>query len=361
MRIFQNSGLYSGYLPRLNALASGTRTFRERLNAFLNDRFGASHFLEPVLSGDASAFFTNGDDIPLQNMWAAENGMPLKSSLESILLAQIEDHRADVFYNLDPMRFQSTFVRRLPSCVKRSIAWRAAPSPRADFSAYDRVVCNFPSILRSYAAKGWKSAYFFPAHDPALDDYACNDSRPIDILFIGGYSRHHTRRAQLLEQIASMEGRYSVAMHLDQSRLARFANSPIGSLLPLAKHRFPLQVRRVAKAALFGRAMYSALSQAKVVLNGAVDMAGSDRGNMRCFEAFGGKCALLTDAGNYPDGMISAKTMLTYDDVPDALRKLSMLLDDADFRTKISCAGNEMVRQRYSKKQQIEKFYELLL
>jgi Glycosyl transferases group 1 len=360
MRLFQNSAVYSAYLPRLNQLAAAKRTFRGRLDAFLQDRFGASHFLEPVLSGDESACFTNGDDMVLQHMWAAEHGMPASSSPEAILLAQIEDHRADVFYNLDPMRLQSPFVRRLPGCVKRSIAWRAAPSPGADFGAYDRVVCNFPSILQSYADKGWKTAFFFPAHDPVLDEYASNDARPIDILFIGGYSRHHTRRAQLLEQVASTEGQYSVVMHLDQSRLVRFAESPIGRLLPLAKHRRPPEVRRVSKPALFGRAMYSALSEAKIVLNGAVDMAGSDRGNMRCFEAFGGRCALLTDTGCYPEGMVSGETMLTYDDVGDAVVKLSMLLEDAAWRARISGAGHQMVRREYSKRRQFEKFQELL-
>jgi len=158
-----------------------------------------------------------------------------------------------------------------------------------------------------------------------------------------------------------MDAQYSVVMHLDQSRLARFAESPIGRLLPLAKHRRPLMLRRVSKPALFGRAMYSALSKAKIILNGAVDMAGSDRGNMRCFEAFGGGCALLTDAGCYPHGMENGETMITYDDVGDAIEKLSMLLGDAALRDRISRNGNQMIRRDYSKQLQIEKFHELLI
>jgi len=360
MRLFQNSAIYSAYLPRLNELAAGKRTFRERLDAFLYDRFGASHFLEPVLSGDDSAFFTNADDAVLQNMWAAEHGMPANSSPEAILLAQIENHRADVFYNLDPMRFPSAFVRRLPGCVKRSIAWRAAPSPGADFGAYDRIVCNFPAILKSYADRGWAAAFFFPAHDPVLDEYAANTERPIDILFVGAYSRHHMRRASLLEQVAALDARHSVVMHLDQSRLARFAESSLGQLLPLAKHRRPLAVRRVSKPALFGREMYSTLSKAKIVLNGAVDMAGSDRGNMRCFEALGAACALLTDSGRYPEGMTSGETMLTYDDADDAVAKSVMLLGDPTLRNRLSRSGNQMVRCRYSKREQLARFRELL-
>jgi len=360
MRLFQNSAIYAAYLPRLNQLAAGKRTFRERLDAFLDDRFGASHFLEPVLSRDESAFFTNADDLTLQQMWAAERGMPANSPPEAILLAQIEHHRADVFYNLDPLRFPSAFVRRLPACVKRTIAWRAAPSPGADFGAYDRVVCNFPSILKSYSDRGWAAAFFFPAHDPVLDAYAANEQRPVDILFVGAYSRHHTRRAALLEQVAALQGRYSVVLHLDQSRTVRLAESPLGRLLPLARHRRPLAVRRVSHPAIFGRDMYLELSRAKVVLNGAVDMAGTDRGNMRCFEAFGAACALLTDSGAYPQGMVAGETMLTYEEGADVGRQLTRLLEDPSLRNRIADSGNQMVRVRYSKRAQLERFRELL-
>lgn len=360
MRLFQNSAVYAAYLPRLNQLAAGKRTFRERLDVFLDDRFGASHFLEPVLSGDPTAFFTNADDAVLQQMWAAEHGMPTNSAPETILLAQIEDHRAEVFYNLDPMRFPSAFVRRLPGCVRRSIAWRAAPSPGADFGAYDRVVCNFPTILRSYSERGWSAAFFFPAHDPVLDEYAANEERPVDILFVGAYSRHHMRRALLLEQVAALQSQATLVMHLDQSRLVRFAESALGRLLPLARHRRPLAVRSVSRPALFGRDMYRALSRARIILNGAVDMAGTDRGNMRCFEAFGAGCALLTDTGCYPEGMIAGETMLTYDDAADAVRKLSVLLHDAPLTDRISRSGQRMVRERYSKRAQLERFRELV-
>jgi len=89
-------------------------------------------------------------------------------------------------------------------------------------------------------------------------------------------------------------------------------------------------------------------------------MAGSDRGNMRCFEAFGAGCALLTDAGCYPEGMVSGQTMLTYVDAGDAVAKLPMLLEDSTLRQRIARTGSQMVRTRYSKRVQIERFRELL-
>ena len=49
MRLFQNSGLYPSYLVRLNQLAAEASSFEERRRIFLDDRFGALHFLKPVL------------------------------------------------------------------------------------------------------------------------------------------------------------------------------------------------------------------------------------------------------------------------------------------------------------------------
>ncbi len=129
MRLFQNSGLYPAYIPRLRELSAGAESFASQLGIFLDDRFGACHFLKPVLDRHSDAFFTNGDDEQLQRQWAREHGMPAQSTLAAILLAQIEEHRTEVFYNLDPVRYPSEFIRTLPGCVKKSIAWRAAPSP----------------------------------------------------------------------------------------------------------------------------------------------------------------------------------------------------------------------------------------
>lgn len=359
MRLFQNSGLYPGYLPRLAELTHRCSTFAQARDAFLADRFGASHLLQPVLDGDAQAFFTNGDHESLQRQWSAEHGMPASTGLEEILLAQIENHRTEVFYNLDPMRYGSSFVRRLPATVKRAIAWRAAPSPGADFGAYDAVVCNFPSILRSYEERGWRSAWFAPAHDPVMDEYAARNDRPIDVLFVGGYTRHHRRRASVLEKVAALRGRHKVVYCLDRSRLTRFAESPFGRLFPLGAHRRPRDIRLVSREAVFGRELYALLASAKIVLNGAIDMAGNERGNMRCFETMGCGALLLSDAGVYPEGMVDGETLVTYQDAEHLGAAISALLADESRRRTIAGRGNAMVVTRYSKVAQWRRFQEL--
>lgn len=359
MRVFQNSGIYRAYFKRLRKLRESRHGFGAWTQAFLDDRFGAAHFLQPVLSGDPAAFFTNGDDEAAQRLWASEQGLASGTSLEDILLAQIEHHRTEVFYNLDPLRYGSDFVRKLPGCVRRSLAWRAAPSPGADFAAYDLMLCNFPTILESYRERGWRCAYFAPAHDPVMDSYAANIYRPVDVLFVGGYTRHHKRRAELLEAVAALTNQYNIRLHLDSSRLTRLAESPIGRLLPLKKHRRPAKIRAIAEGGIFGLNFYEALSQAKIVLNGAIDMAGNDRGNMRCFEAMGCGAALLSDEGNYPEGMVSGSTMLTWKTPTHAVQQIHTLLRDGSIRPRLAQAGHEMLLDNYSKSHQWQKFVRL--
>lgn len=360
MRIFQNAGLYPSYRQHFDRCHGVGQSFTVRRKKFLDDRFGAAHLLLPVLEESPEAFFTNGDDEVLQRAWARENGLSLRTPLPDVLLAQIEAHRTEVFYNLDPMRYGNEFLRRLPGCVRYSLAWRAAPSPGADFSGYGLLLCNFPSILEGYRRRGWRAAYFSPAHDPAMDSYARNEDRPVDILFVGGYTRHHMRRARMLEIVAALAPARVVRFHLDRSRLTRLAESPLGLLSPLARHRRPDAIRRVGAEPVFGLDLYGALSRAKVVLNGAIDMAGADRGNMRCFEAMGCGALLVSDEGNYPEGMLSGENMLTYAGQDDVADVLAQALDNWSATRQVAAKGNLLMRNVYNKAGQWQDFLRIV-
>jgi glycosyltransferase involved in cell wall biosynthesis len=258
------------------------------------------------------------------------------------------------------MRYQSDFIKTLPGCVKKSIAWRAAPSPNADFAAYDAIICNFQSILAGYRENGWRAEYFLPAHDPEMDKYAVNNKRPIDVLFVGGYSRHHRHRVKTLESVASLRKQYKIVYHLDRSRLTRLAESPLGYLLPLGSYRRPADIRAVDETPIFGRDLYEAISRSKIVLNGAVDMAGSDRGNMRCFEAMGCGALMVSDAGIYPNEMADGRSMLTYQDSNDARDIISEVLANPERLRSLASSGSTLIRDRYSKERQWSDFESLL-
>jgi hypothetical protein len=132
-------------------LTRGATTFADHIGAFLDFRQNAAHILLPIDQRAEWAFFTNGDDAKVQRLWAKEHGLAPKTSLEDILKAQIEEHRTEIFYNMDPTGWRSGFIRNLPGCVKHAIAWHASPFRDVSFSDYDPVIGNFPSILENRA------------------------------------------------------------------------------------------------------------------------------------------------------------------------------------------------------------------
>jgi hypothetical protein len=132
---------------------------------------------------------------------------------------------------------------------QKNIAWHAAPLQNASFSGYNLVVCNFLSIRVALAARGCRTDRF-PAYDPDFAPFASRQNRPVDVLFVGGYSRH--RRAAVLEAIAKLAGEYDIVYRLDRSRLCRPAESPLGQFLPLAAHRRPPGIRAITQEPLFG-------------------------------------------------------------------------------------------------------------
>ncbi len=244
--------------------------------------------------------------------------------------------------------------------MKTSICWHAAPFRNVPFSSYDLVVCNFPSILATIEKLGGRTDYFFPAYDPEFTPYAARQDRPVDVMFVGGYSRHHQRRAEILDAVAQLADTYKVVYHLDRSRLCRLAESPLGRLLPLAKHRRPVAIQAITHEPKFGRDYYEVLSEAKIVLNGAIDMSGNDRGNMRCFEALGSRSLLLSDQGKYPEGMKDDETLVTYDSPEQAVAQIKAMLENPERRLALARAGHEMVSTRYSKELQWKRFEALV-
>lgn len=361
MRILQNVGLYSNYLKRLKILIGHPNSHKQALDVFLADGFESTHLLQGVIDGDPDFALALGNSDIVQRLWATEKGMPRKTELDDILLAQLEHHRAEVFYNLDPVRFDDRLLGRLPGCVRRTIAWSAAPSPHTRFHGYDLVVNNFPGILARYAEIGCRTAYFFPALPPQMNEAALITERPIDIIFVGGYSRHHLRRSGILDAVAAMAPERRVHYHLDLGRLNRISELPLlGRLKLLSRHRRTPAIRAVAASALFGRELIEAFGQSKIVLNAAVDMAGGERGNIRCFEAMGCGALLLSDSGSYPTGMESGRTLMTYKDAADAVQQATYLLDDDILRTRIAAAGHEMLAERYSKSRQMKAFRALV-
>jgi spore maturation protein CgeB len=105
--------------------------------------------------------------------------------------------------------------------------------------------------------------------------------------------------------------------------------------------------------------MYLSMSSAKIVVNPATDIAGQERGNMRCWEALGCGSCMVASAGRYPEGFEAGVNFVAYQGTDDMLKKTRQLLQDEPLRRAIADAGHAMVRSVWSKDRQWADFERL--
>jgi spore maturation protein CgeB len=132
------------------------------------------------------------------------------------------------------------------------------------------------------------------------------------------------------------------------------------NLLPFNSLKTPRAILQIASGPLFGVDLYKALSRAKIVLNGAIDIAGKDRGNIRCFEAMGAGCALLSDEGQYPEALLPNENLKTYSSSTSASAEINALLEDPESTRALGRRAHRDVAAAYSKEKQFEAFCKLV-
>lgn len=356
MRVLQNIHLYPAHVGVIDAKVGRDASFASRANAMIDNGLNGPHILGPAASRHPDIFLTSTADTAMQHAWAREHGMADNLNPHHILMAQIEHFKPDVIYTHGAGYYPDEVRAKLPDMVKVRMTWKAPPDFTSGIGGFQMALNNFPDSFPKYEAMGIETGYFSPSYDVAMEGLSDNQDRPIDVCFIGSYSRHHRRRAEMLEQVARLSERYNVRMALAFDRAATLANTPIGIIPPLSRYRAPAAVRKVAIAPRFGRDMYELFSQSKIVINTAIDLAGQDRGNIRCFEALGCGALMLSDSGRYPEGMADGETMLTYDRMEDIPAMVERILGDEPRRQQIAAAGLHLMRTRYSKAALWEQF-----
>jgi hypothetical protein len=81
---------------------------------------------------------------------------------------------------------------------------------------------------------------------------------------------------------------------------------------------------------------------------------------MRCFESMGCGALLVSDAGNYPDGMSAGETMEAYDSADDALGMISKCLRSWPRSAEVAARGRSQISEIYSKSLQWSQFVGLV-
>src|SRR5882757_1866891 len=203
----------------------------------------------------------------------------LDPEAEKILFAQIEDFRPDLIINQDIFYVDTGLVRRIKAMASPIMVGQVgiAPSRGEDWTVYDLMLSQLPSIVNFFRNAGVRSEVSHLAFEPAilgqLPDIGAAD---IDISFVGTVSVDHQQRIALLEAVARRHD------------LKLFGNRP--QALPVSS---PLH--RCFQGEVWGAEMYQVLRRSRITLNSHIDLAAREAGNMRLFEATGAGAFLLTD------------------------------------------------------------------
>ena len=363
MRVFQVGNIYASHLDRMKPTLDNLVGYEETHAAILGD-VAHAQLLSPAADEAGSITLCFPQYLRGLRQWAREKGLSEKTEEDDILLAQVEEHRTEVFYSINATRHSAAFLKRMPGTVRLLIGWLGSPIVGDTFPHYHAVVSNFPSINARHAEMGLSTHYLTPSYETQTDRIPDRPwtGRMTDLFFAGTYSRHHQRRAQLLELVAdeASERTLNADLRLLPSRFTALAErTPLGLFPPFSHVRRPRSVRHFSKLPVFGREMFGLFADSKIVMNMAIDMAGSDRGNMRCFEAMSAGSLMISDEGTYPDGFEPGETHLVYRDVSEAISIARSCLNDPEKASSIAAKGATLMRYRYSKARQWADFQSL--
>jgi spore maturation protein CgeB len=272
----------------------------------------------------------------------------LDREAEKILLAQIEDFPPDVIINQDIFHIDTALAGRIKAIGRPILIGQVGVEPprTGDWTVYDLMLSQLPSIVASFRRAGVRSEVCHLAFEPAvLEALPTAPVMDIDVSFVGTVSPDHRQRIALLEAVAE---RYDLKLFGSKPQ-ALAANSPL---------------HRCFQGEVWGADMYQTLRRSRVALNSHIDFAGQEAGNMRLFEATGAGVYLLTD---YKDNLSSLfapdQEVAVWRSVDDCLATIGRALNDDNGRTAIASAGHARTMAQHTyrhRTQQILAFVEEL-
>jgi acetyltransferase-like isoleucine patch superfamily enzyme/ubiquinone/menaquinone biosynthesis C-methylase UbiE len=353
MKFLQIVTFYDSYLIEFykNNKHLGITSYEEQISALLKDGFGASHILAPYLielGYDSRLIIANYQ--PAQFRWAKENGFSFNQQqwFYEIVMKQVESFKPDILYLLDPINFDSNFIRSLKKRPSLILGWRAASIPeRTDWTEFDSILSNLTTCQQQALKAGAKStANYFPGFPILIADAIKNEQKEKDVVFSGQCSHEHTRRIAYLNSVAKaplgLNGGFSIGFFIAGD----------SQLLPagIAMHNY---------GSRWGLEMYRVLKKGRIVLNIHLDMARNENraNNMRLFEATGVGSFLLTDYLNYIGNYFEpGKEIETFKDQNELIEKIYYYLDHPEEREVIAKRGQERCLRDYSMTKKAEEF-----
>jgi len=276
----------------------------------------------------------SGVSLPFNFGWRSWGGTrvpwPCKDWLYPVLLAQVKHYKPDVIHVQDPNGTDPRFLRTIRPLVRLITAQIASPvSGDADFSGYDLMLSSFPHFVRRFREEGLRSEYFNLGFEPKVLERV-KRSEQHQVVFVGGFSRSHIERINVLSEIASRKPFTWWGYGIEELP----KDSPL---------------RSTYRGTAWALDMYEKLYNALICLNHHIDVAESYANNMRLYEATGVGSLLVTD---YRDNLHClfepGKEVVAYRNAEECAELVKYYLDHVDEREAIARAGQQRTLREHT-------------
>jgi len=369
MKVYQTIHKYRLYVPLFESKYGITDDvdFETLRRLVVHDGYASAYILQPALDDKVeSVFYTIWDYERLQFLWANERGLKTRD-LTEIKLAQIEEYRPDVFYNLSAV-YDNYFIKRLGKRAgRKDVYWNGIieSEPRT-FSEYDGQLSLHRPYIEYWSKRGLKARELQPAIPDSWSEVDAAQ-KSMDVLFYGQYVEgmfdNRNRLITDLLRYKEESGR-DVRCHLEytEQRPTIFQIPK----LPWTRVRLPLVtfppalVRSQSLSPLYGEALYRTIAQARVVVNAFTDDNLDFKSNMRLFEAIGLGSFLISEAGTYPEGFEPGVDFYTYSDSDELIAQIERVLADWPAHAEMAVATQRKISRLYSKKRQWQDFADFI-
>lgn len=388
MRLLKIGIYYPAYLAQFYSMRPdlASQSFAIQHAELMNDRFGSSDFWTTALNKvgyETCDVVANAE--PLQKTWAEEHGLPFDESdwLFEITAAQVATFRPEVLIVADYSTVTAEFLAHLrdvcPS-IRLVLGWCGAPYRDGSiFHECDLVLSCVPELVAQLEKEGHVSHHVNHAFDPRVLEQINVITQPTtNFSFIGSIvkSDHfHISREKILSHLIretglqiwtdagcqpSPDGQENSPLAGDEAnmgagslkrqtrqvqlfaglrvRAAQFVFGKPGP--PAFSQTIDQEIKKQAKAPLFGVKMFQQLHDSRVTLNTHIDISHTNASNMRLFEATGVGACLLTDwKANLSTLFEPDSEVIAYRDPDDCVEKVRYLLMHNDERRAIAAAG----------------------
>jgi len=399
MKLIKITSCYPPYLRNYYLRHPGLadKPYSEQKCELDRDAFGWADFWSYALAPlgyETMEIITN--DEPLQRAWAKENLGRLKATdnLRAIAFEQVKKFRPEILWMEDHDPELLDRIRSEIKSIHLVIGWVGSAIPKTYIGRnVDLVLSCAQESVEFMRKAGTRAEQLHHGFDTRVSERLRGGPKKIDFSFIGQIirgSQYHSRREQMLEQIASSTQLdiFSPSAGGDLKRYFDFilesggygafrALKAIGipdsaiKSLPLigrankweSRPESPVnrRIKPYLKPPVFGLDMFQILRDSRLTLNIHADSSPLFASNMRLFETTGVGTCLVTDwRNNLKDLFEIGNEVVAYRSVDECMEQVRWLLDHPNDREAIARAGMARTVRDHTFKQRALKFDEIV-